>query len=1205
MVPKESSETDAIEAEKRKWTAYYASINSSPPLEALEFGKQFAQFIQGILPGGGRILEAGCGAGWQSLALAQSGRFQVDLLDFSSAALDAARSVFKEAGLPARFILGDAFRPGEPEYDLVFNSGVIEHYHFDQQVRLLRGMASRSRRHVVVLAPNRHCYWYWISRIHNAAAGNWPFGAEYPIIDFRQCFEAAGLRFAAQSYLGETWTEMFIRNLSGIDSPLQQKILDAHRSVINPEQACYIVAGWGTVGGAEPQAAVHSDNTVAELTASLSDTLALRIAAEADLQRERVRSDAAVQEARLKDDELRRAHEKLASLEAELRDSRKLAENAATELRRSAEEKDRLQAELLRNRENLDRSLREKAAIEASAKEQEDRLQAELLRNRENLDRSLREKAAIEASAKEQEDRLQAELLRNRENLDRSLREKAAIEASAKEQEDRLQAELLRNRENLDRSLREKAAIEASAKEQEEQLKRLVGSFSESASRFSEAFDRRLREYRAQRAWKIMLAIRRAYTLVVRGGWSGWWRLVFGPREPLDHYELAFPKPEEYLHPLAVPAPAVVKTPDVIAPPPRKYDVIVLAIIDFDFRFQRPQQIAAQLAREGHRVLWVTATKTIPQDSPAPYQIGKLRENIWEIRLRAPAMDLYLKEFAPGAVACFAEGLRAVYRDFAVSESAILVQLPFWRRLALQLREEHGGVMLYDCMDDWDTFENLGEFNRSEERKLAGECDVLAVTAERLRRKFDTPPLAPVLARNGADFDFFSSAQPLEGLRRDGEPVIGYFGAIADWIDLDLLYEVARSRPQYSFVLAGQVFDRDIRALEALPNVRFLGSRPYEQMPSLLAAFDVCIIPFKLNQVTHATDPVKLYEYLSQGKPVVATAMQELHSVAGLCWLAEGAVEFAQKLDEAVADVDPQRRQARIDFARKNTWASRVAALDSAIRGKFPKISVLVVTYNCAEYIGPALRALFRNEYPNLEVILVDNHSIDDTVLIARRLASSHPQTRIETLASNRCFAGANNVAAGLATGDYLVFLNADTLVTPGWLGRLLRHLQRDPSIGLICPVTNFAGNEVKITVDYRNQQEMERFALSIARARRGELHDVAVVPLYCALMRNSVFKELGGLDERYEIGMFEDDDLSLKVKERGLRVVVAEDCFVHHFGQASFSKLPPDEYNRIFDANRRRFEEKWKRRWIAHRTRAGVRPASEETRFDPGSFCV
>jgi GT2 family glycosyltransferase/glycosyltransferase involved in cell wall biosynthesis/SAM-dependent methyltransferase len=1141
MVPKESSETDAIEAEKRKWTAYYASINSSPPLEALEFGKQFAQFIQGILPGGGRILEAGCGAGWQSLALAQSGRFQVDLLDFSSAALDAARSVFKEAGLPARFILGDAFRPGEPEYDLVFNSGVIEHYHFDQQVRLLRGMASRSRRHVVVLAPNRHCYWYWISRIHNAAAGNWPFGAEYPIIDFRQCFEAAGLRFAAQSYLGETWTEMFIRNLSGIDSPLQQKILDAHRSVINPEQACYIVAGWGTVGGAEPQAAVHSDNTVAELTASLSDTLALRIAAEADLQRERVRSDAAVQEARLKDDELRRAHEKLASLEAELRDSRKLAENAATELRRSAEEKDRLQAELLRNRENLDRSLREKAAIEASAKEQEDRLQAELLRNRENLDRSLREKAAIEASAKEQE----------------------------------------------------------------EQLKRLVGSFSESASRFSEAFDRRLREYRAQRAWKIMLAIRRAYTLVVRGGWSGWWRLVFGPREPLDDYELAFPKPEEYLHPLAVPVPAVVKTPDVIAPPPRKYDVIVLAIIDFDFRFQRPQQIAAQLAREGHRVLWVTATKTIPQDSPAPYQIGKLRENIWEIRLRAPAMDLYLKEFAPGAVACFAEGLRAVYRDFAVSESAILVQLPFWRRLALQLREEHGGVMLYDCMDDWDTFENLGEFNRSEERKLAGECDVLAVTAERLRRKFDTPPLAPVLARNGADFDFFSSAQPLEGLRRDGEPVIGYFGAIADWIDLDLLYEVARSRPQYSFVLAGQVFDRDIRALEALPNVRFLGSRPYEQMPSLLAAFDVCIIPFKLNQVTHATDPVKLYEYLSQGKPVVATAMQELHSVAGLCWLAEGAVEFAQKLDEAVADVDPQRRQARIDFARKNTWASRVAALDSAIRGKFPKISVLVVTYNCAEYIGPALRALFRNEYPNLEVILVDNHSIDDTVPIARRLASSHPQTRIETLASNRGFAGANNVAAGLATGDYLVFLNADTLVTPGWLGRLLRHLQRDPSIGLICPVTNFAGNEVKITVDYRNQQEMERFALSIARARRGELHDVAVVPLYCALMRNSVFKELGGLDERYEIGMFEDDDLSLKVKERGLRVVVAEDCFVHHFGQASFSKLPPDEYNRIFDANRRRFEEKWKRRWIAHRTRAGVRPASEETRFDPGSFCV
>jgi len=84
---------------------------------------------------------------------------------------------------------------------------------------------------------------------------------------------------------------------------------------------------------------------------------------------------------------------------------------------------------------------------------------------------------------------------------------------------------------------------------------------------------------------------------------------------------------------------------------------------------------------------------------------------------------------------------------------------------------------------------------------------------------------------------------------------------------------------------------------------------------------------------------------------------------------------------------------------------------------------------------------------------------------------------------------------------------------------------------------------------------------------------------------------------------MFEDDDLSLRVREAGFKVCAAEDCFIHHFGQGSFSKLDGEAYNRIFDANRRKFEEKWKRPWVVHRTRPGVRPPLEERRFDPASF--
>jgi GT2 family glycosyltransferase len=84
---------------------------------------------------------------------------------------------------------------------------------------------------------------------------------------------------------------------------------------------------------------------------------------------------------------------------------------------------------------------------------------------------------------------------------------------------------------------------------------------------------------------------------------------------------------------------------------------------------------------------------------------------------------------------------------------------------------------------------------------------------------------------------------------------------------------------------------------------------------------------------------------------------------------------------------------------------------------------------------------------------------------------------------------------------------------------------------------------------------------------------------------------------------MFEDDDLSLRVRQAGFGVFAAEDTFIHHFGQGSFSKLAGETYNRIFETNRKRFEEKWNQPWVAHRTRPGVRPAYEEKRFDPAEF--
>jgi polysaccharide pyruvyl transferase CsaB len=723
--------------------------------------------------------------------------------------------------------------------------------------------------------------------------------------------------------------------------------------------------------------------------------------------------------------------------------------------------------------------------------------------------------------------------------------------------------------------------------------------------------------YRGQRAWKFMLYLRQAYTLLVRRHWhSG-----------LEEQELRFPDIGQYVPasydddgsafenlPGSVPEngpaneePITAKTDlqCAIAPQGSQYDVIILAIIDFDFRYQRPQQIAAQFARTGHRVFWISPARFLAVDSNEPYKIIPLRDNIWEIHLRGPQPDIYMGRLDPPVARTLATSLQALFRDQAIAENLLLLQLPFWRQIGLALRETFGSVLAYDCMDDWDTFENMGRFNVLEEENLAVECDVLIVSSKGLVDKFTARGIDCVLARNGADFEFFAGGKSSGLLAGIPGPVIGYFGAIADWIDLDLIRDVAAMRPQYSFVLIGQVFGRDMSALEALSNVYILGDQKYASLPSFLSDFDACTIPFMLNQVTEATDPVKLYEYFSLAKPVIATNMSELAQCGDLIYIGKGADDFASKIDSAIGESGDDLRRRRSAFARNNTWERRVEAIDSRVRGRFPLVSILIVTYNSAEFVLPCLESIRDSTaYPAYEVIIVDNASTDGTAEVLRKYAATDDRIQIDCLATNKGFSGGNNYAARKATGEYLILLNIDTMVTSGWIERMLRHIRHDPSIGIVCPVTNFAGNEVKVNVDYTGARQMQEFALKLASERQSGTLDIDVAPLYCALVPRTVWMLAGELDEGFGIGMFEDDDFCMRVRGAGYRVVAAEDCFIHHFGQGSFSKMPQQQYESIFEANRKRFEDKWKTDWKPHQTRAGVRPAFEERKFVPGDFC-
>ena len=242
-------------AEQEKWDQYYASLPLYGADEATaSFGAELVERVLELLPSGGRILEAGCGGGWQSLALARSGKFQVCLMDFSAEALRYARRLFERENLAAEFIYGDVFTPGAPQFDLSFNAGVLEHYPLKEQAAFLRGMASRSRRYVLAMVPNRLCYWYWLWRIQKSGRGDWPFGKEVPLADFSAAFEAAGLQFLGQTFMAEKWADSFVEELVGIDAQFKNQLIEiTHSPLIPKEQKSYLLAGLGAIAPSDQE----------------------------------------------------------------------------------------------------------------------------------------------------------------------------------------------------------------------------------------------------------------------------------------------------------------------------------------------------------------------------------------------------------------------------------------------------------------------------------------------------------------------------------------------------------------------------------------------------------------------------------------------------------------------------------------------------------------------------------------------------------------------------------------------------------------------------------------------------------------------------------------------------------------------------------------------------------------------------------------
>lgn len=252
-----------------------------------------------------------------------------------------------------------------------------------------------------------------------------------------------------------------------------------------------------------------------------------------------------------------------------------------------------------------------------------------------------------------------------------------------------------------------------------------------------------------------------------------------------------------------------------------------------------------------------------------------------------------------------------------------------------------------------------------------------------------------------------------------------------------------------------------------------------------------------------------------------------------------------------------------------------------------PAASIVIVAHDGLPFTKLCVETLLTGTAePAIEVVVVDNASRDGT--FEYLMGAAERDTRVHLVANpeNLGFPAACNQGLALTRAPILVLLNNDTMVAPGWLGRLVAPLE-DDQVGLVGPVTNRIGNEAEVSTRYDTWGGFLGEARARAHAYRGRTFEIPTVTMFCLAMRRNVYDRLGPLDTRYGVGTLEDDDYSMRARLAGYRLLCAEDVLVHHFGEASFGRLYADrERERILEANRQLFEQQWGEPWQPYRRR-------------------
>jgi len=240
-------------------------------------------------------------------------------------------------------------------------------------------------------------------------------------------------------------------------------------------------------------------------------------------------------------------------------------------------------------------------------------------------------------------------------------------------------------------------------------------------------------------------------------------------------------------------------------------------------------------------------------------------------------------------------------------------------------------------------------------------------------------------------------------------------------------------------------------------------------------------------------------------------------------------------------------------------------------------LSIVVLSYNNKKYLEECLNSIVKHTKQPFEIIIVDNASDDETIQYLNDFRKKIKNTLVIFNPSNLGFPVGINQGLLQARGEYIVIANNDIVVTDGWINRMIAVSEVDQNIGIVGPISNsVSGVQLDKNAIYKSIREMHEYAKSISQKNKEQIEKFPRVAFLCTLIRKEVLKKIGGLDERFTPGNFEDDDFCLRAQLAGYKTVIAKDVFIHHYGSVSFKQNGTNEYAERLKINERKFIDKW-----------------------------